>query len=167
MQPIARKASLIVQELPDEVLVYDQKTDKAHCLNATAAFVWKHADGKTSVREIARLLKTQLKTPADEEMVWLALDRLEKAKLLAEPLNRPAGMALVSRREVGRRLGLVGILAVGLPLVTSIVAPNAAQAASCLAAGACCLTITPGSCCSGLCNQPSAGCGGAGHARCA
>lgn len=130
MQPIARKASLIVQELPDETLVYDQQTDKAHCLNATAAFVWKHCDGQTSVHEIARLLKAELRTPADEEIVWLALDRLEKSKLLAEPLERPAHMDLISRREVGRRLGLVGVLAVGLPLVTTIIAPQAAASAS-------------------------------------
>jgi len=39
--PLARKDQLIVKEVDDEVLVYDLKTDQAHCLNKTAALVWK------------------------------------------------------------------------------------------------------------------------------
>jgi hypothetical protein len=155
IQPLARKASLIVQDLPDETLVYDQLNDKAHCLNATAAFVWKHCDGATTVHDIALLLNEQLDAPADDEMVWLALDRLEKSKLLAERLDRPADMALISRREIGRRLGLVGVLAVGLPLVTSIVAPNSAQAASKFANGVACSTSSQ--CISGCCASTGAG----------
>ncbi|MDQ5844969.1 MAG: PqqD family protein, partial [Acidobacteriota bacterium] len=54
--PLARQSSLIVKELEDETLVYDQETDQAHCLNETAALVWKNCDGRNSVNEIARLL---------------------------------------------------------------------------------------------------------------
>ena len=39
--PVARKSGLVVQEMPDEVLVYDLNSNKAHCLNQTAASVWK------------------------------------------------------------------------------------------------------------------------------
>ena len=41
--PRARTSELIVKELPDETLVYDLANDKAHCLNHTAALVWKTA----------------------------------------------------------------------------------------------------------------------------
>ncbi len=33
--PSARRKDLIIEELPDEVLVYDLNTDRAHCLNKT------------------------------------------------------------------------------------------------------------------------------------
>ena len=45
-RPVARQEGLVIQEMPDEVLVFDLKTNKAHCLNETAAFVWKACDGK-------------------------------------------------------------------------------------------------------------------------
>ncbi len=51
--PIARKEGLVIQEMPEEVLVYDLDTNKAHCLNQTAAFVWKSCDGRNSVAEKA------------------------------------------------------------------------------------------------------------------
>lgn len=38
-RPLARSEGLVIQEMPDEVLVYDLETNKAHCLNETAAFV--------------------------------------------------------------------------------------------------------------------------------
>ena len=56
--PRAKAEGLIVQELPDEVLVYDTARDEAHCLNETVAAVWKHCDGKTTVAEIQRLIRS-------------------------------------------------------------------------------------------------------------
>lgn len=130
MVPRAREDRLVVHELPDEVLVYDLDRHKAHCLNRTAALVWRHCDGQTSVAEMAALLQKELKLPADETVVWLALDGLGKAHLLRERMRPPAGPAPLSRRELMRRLGLGGGLSVLLPVVISIVAPTAVQAAS-------------------------------------
>ena len=39
--PRAHTDGLVIKELPNETLVYDLKTDEAHCLNQTAALVWK------------------------------------------------------------------------------------------------------------------------------
>ena len=39
--PAAREARLLVRELAEEVLVYDEEGHRAHCLNRTAALVWK------------------------------------------------------------------------------------------------------------------------------
>ena len=143
--PEARKEGLVVQHLSDEVLVYDQRRYKGHCLNQTAALVWKHCDGKTSASEIAHLLEEELKTPVKEEVVWLALEQLGKTHLLSKrvTLAQPG----MTRREVMKRMGLAA--AVALPAVTSIVAPTAVQAATCKNSGQPCKTSAD--CCSGIC----------------
>ena len=41
MRPKSRTDNLVVQEMNDEVLVYDLDSNKAVCLNETAAIVWK------------------------------------------------------------------------------------------------------------------------------
>src|SRR2546423_15689116 len=46
--PRARDARLVIQELPDELLVYDLERHRAHSLNRTAALVWRHCDWKKS-----------------------------------------------------------------------------------------------------------------------
>jgi hypothetical protein len=111
--PHARAEGLVVQEWSDEVLVYDLERHRSHCLNRTAALVWRHCDGKTGVAEMASLLYRELNVPADEEAVWLALDRLGRAHLLKERLPLPANAARVSRRALVRKLAVVGGLAVG------------------------------------------------------
>lgn len=130
MAPRAREDRLVVQELPDEVLVYDLNRHKAHCLNRTAALVWGHCDGQTTVAEMATLLRKELNHPVDEAVVWLALHRLGRAHLLRERVIPPAGAPRLSRREVMRKLALAGAFSVLLPAVTSIVAPTAAEAAT-------------------------------------
>ena len=112
MLPRAREDRLVVQELPDEVLVYDLNRHKAHCLNRTAALVWGHCDGQTTVADMATLLRKELKHPVDEAVVWLALDRLGRAHLLRERVRPPAGARRLSRREVMRKLALAGALSV-------------------------------------------------------
>jgi hypothetical protein len=157
--PRAREVEIVVQELPDEVLVYDLKRHKAHCLNQSAAFVWRRCDGRTSVAEMARLLGEELRAPVSEEVVWLALDRLGKARLLEGRAPEWLGPGL-SRREVVRKLGLGA--AVALPLIISVTAPTAAQAQTVLLGqGAPCSTSAQCStrCCRRVCNTPSPGCG--------
>jgi len=117
-----------VQELPHEVLIYDTERHKAHCLNPTAAFIWKHCDGNTSVREIARRMEESLKTIVDEEVVWYALRQLERDHLLEEKIIWPTDANHISRRELVRRLGIGAVVAV--PIITSIIAPTAAHAGS-------------------------------------
>ena len=153
MVPRAREDRLVVRELPDEVLVYDLDRHKAHCLNRTAALVWRHCDGQTTVAEMARLLQKEWNAPVDEAVVRLALDRLGRAHLLRERVSPPPGPARLSRREVMRRLALVGGLSVLLPVVMSIVAPTAVQAASkCTQLQ--CETGKPTSTCGGCLNLP-------------
>lgn len=128
-QPLARKEGLILQELPDEVLVYDASNDKAHCLNNTAALVWKHCDGKTEVADIAKIISRELNAPVKEEFVWLALDQLEKEALLEKEAAFSLKTLGISRREVIKRIGLASIVA--LPIVTSLLNPMSAKAGLC------------------------------------
>jgi hypothetical protein len=125
---LARRENLVVREMLDEVLVYNLRQHKAHCLNRAAAFVWNHCDGQTTAAEIARLMEQEWRKPISEDVVRLALKQLHKADLLQEPVIRVGVESRVSRREVMRKLGTAA--AVALPLVTSIIAPTAASAAT-------------------------------------
>lgn len=145
--PRARAEGLVVRDLEDEVLIYDLERHRAVCLNRAAALVWKHCDGETGVAALARLLRSEAGTPRAEDAVWLALARLGREGLLQERVHRPSGGPGLSRRELMRAVGFAA--AASLPVVTSILAPTAAQAASCLPSGAAC--TAPAECCSGLC----------------
>jgi hypothetical protein len=125
--PRARKDRLIVKELEGETLVYDLDADKAHCLNQTAGSIWRHCDGQTSVSEIAQSLAGQTKTKADDTIVWLALDQLQKFDLLEEVSARPAHLAGLNRRELVKHVGLA---ALALPVIMSIASPTPGQTAS-------------------------------------
>lgn len=130
MKPRAREEGIVVRELSDETLVYDLERHRAHCLNASAARVWRLCNGNRSVEEIAAQLAGELKGDANE-VVWLALDQLGRARLLCHRMTRSASGPRRSRRDVVRRLGLAAAL---LPAVASILAPTAAEAAACSAA---------------------------------
>jgi hypothetical protein len=147
--PQAREETLIVREMPGEVLVYDLKNHQAHCLNQTAAFVWKSCDGLTGVPAIADMLRERIDAGLTDDVVWLALEQLERLGLLLEPVARPVGATRLSRREAVKRMGLA---AAAVPLIMSVAAPTAAQAQSPCTDGSC----PPGQCCSaGLCVDES------------
>jgi hypothetical protein len=135
-----------MEELADEVLVYDLGRDRAHCLNQTAANVWKLCDGKNSPAKIATQLDGKLEPAAAEEFVWAALEQLSRAGLLEEKIKRPS--TGLSRRDVVKRLAVAA--AIGVPVVTSIVAPKASHAANCRPSGQPCTASAQ--CCSGVCN---------------
>lgn len=139
--PRARKTRLIIKDLPDETLVYDLESDKAHCLNQTAAHIWKNCDGNRTVTELTALLAAETNSAVPNEVVWLALEQLKKFDLLEETPELPPQFAGMNRRDLVRRVGL-GALA--LPLILSITSPTAAQAGSAGGFRHCC--NSPGDC---------------------
>lgn len=151
-RPLARKQDLITQELPNELLLYDLTNDKAHCLNETAAFVWRHCDGRTTPKEIARSLSQRSGATVDERLVWLAVGQLADNNLLSRRPQLPASFAGLNRREVVRAISLTAVV-VAVPLITSIVAPTAAEAATCKGPGQACTSGLQ--CCSTVCNAGS------------
>ena len=128
--PKTRSTRIFVQELPDELVVYDVERNEVHCLNGTAARVWALCDGKSTVAEIAQQLGSDLEPQAAETLVWCALDQFAEKHLLEEVMVSPSALyrpADMSRRQMMLRAGLVVAL---LPVVDSIMAPPAALAQS-------------------------------------
>jgi len=127
MYPLSRTEGILLEQLDEELVVYDRTNHQAHRLNATAARVWRLCDGRTGVSEIATAIAAGSSTPADERVVWLALEQLDAADLLAEP-EAPADA--LTRREAVRRAARVAAVALLLPVVASIPAPTPADALS-------------------------------------
>ncbi len=121
MKPVTRRAGLLIRELPDELLVYDRESHRAHCLNRTAATVFLQADGTRTTAEIARLVAPD--EARGELIVAEALDRLREAELLEVGPPVPA----LTRRDAVRHVGFA--VAILLPAVASVVAPTPAEAA--------------------------------------
>ena len=149
--PLARKKSLVIKELPDETLVYDLDRDKAHCLNRTAALVWKNCDGQRSPAQLCELLERAAGSPVPLEMVWLALDQLENFQLLDDSDSKHFHLAGMSRRSLVKR---VGFAVLALPVIFSIMAPAAQAQGSLLPPGTCCQN--PNDCQSSSCVQSPA-----------
>jgi hypothetical protein len=146
--PKARTSNLIIKELANETLIYDLTSDKAHCLNSTAAAVWKNCDGSKSIGEINASLSSELGMSINHEVVRLALDQLNEFHLLDDALQAIGGRSRISRRQIIRA---AGVAAIALPTIVSIAAPTPAMAATCIPAGT--GPCTPSTnCCSGVGN---------------
>jgi hypothetical protein len=119
INPKARQNGLVVQEMPDELLVYDLDTNKAHCLNGSAALVWKSCDGNHSAADIMREFESSGAGRVSEDFVWLAIDQLQEKNLL-ENAVRPRFNGQ-SRRQVIKTIGFASMVAI--PVIASLVAP--------------------------------------------
>jgi hypothetical protein len=164
--PAARQDELIVEIIEDETLVYDLRRHRAHYLNPTAALVWRCCREGRSVAEAASLLRAELGVAEADALIWMALDRLERARLLDEAPEFPESRARYARRRVLRMLAAGTAATLLLPLVDSITSPVAAQAGSCLTANQCRNLDQPA--CTGqpICNQPRRCCEPQGRRNC-
>jgi hypothetical protein len=149
--PRLRADGLVIHELADEILVYDKVRDRAHCLNQTAALVWRACDGQLTTEEIARKLTKQLGVVVHKDVVLLALSQLEEIQLLEQRETVTTSFVGMSRRQMARSLALT---TVALPLITSILVPRPAQAATCIAPGQPC---SPVQLCCTSCNPAAPG----------
>jgi hypothetical protein len=132
--PLARRDDLLVEEVEDELVIYDKRSDSAHRLNRTAAIVWRHCDGENDVPGLKKVLETELGTDVvDDDLVMIALDSLAERDLIEGAPRREPEETRVSRRRFIRRVGTVGVAALALPVITSLTAPTPASAqGSCL-----------------------------------
>lgn len=150
--PVARQEGLVIQEMVDEVLIYDLDTNKAHCLNQTASLVWKACDGKNSVTDITNTLEKELNASVPEDLVWLAIDQLSQDNLLEKQIQTK--VSGISRREVIKKIGFASMVA--LPVIGLLSLPQNALAVTCPASicsnvsgsGGCAAGT---SCCRGTC----------------
>ena len=109
-------------------MIYDLKTNTAMSLNETSARIWRSCNGKRKAADICSYLKESDGVYVNQDLVLLALRQLSDADLLAAKMpesDKPEG---VSRRKLLRQIGAGS--AVALPIIHSIVAPQASVAAS-------------------------------------
>jgi hypothetical protein len=116
-----------LEKLDDELCIYDWEHMKVHALNPTAALVWTMCDGQTEPQQMAEKLQVELNTPHAEDLVWLTLNRLEQARLLEGKDITPSSYKGITRRQMLKQLGVAAVL---LPVVSSIVAPGPVAAQS-------------------------------------
>lgn len=145
-KPLSRRENIVVQEMENEVLIYDLSTSRAVCLNETSTLIWQACDGNTTPAEISAFISKRLKTSASEDLVWLALDQLKKENLIENGDELPNHFAGMSRREAIKKVGLSSLIA--LPVILSVTSPAAA------AAGSICGAQYQAAC---QCNQGNAG----------
>ena len=139
--PTARRDDLVVQETDDEILVYDLRSNKASCLNPTAALVWKQCDGKKNVDEITGAVSIAANAPVPKDLVTFALSELSTNRLLMRPHGDDSLSNGMSRRQLIRKIGLSS--AIAIPVVISLLAPPAyAQASACNIGVNCTCTIS-------------------------
>lgn len=123
--PLRRQTDLLVQTVGDELIVYDQRANKAYLLNPSANAVWQACDGKRTVLQIAAYLNSE--SPTSEQAVWYALGQF--SELLDEPVMLPQRMVGITRRGFLKMSGAVAA-GVAVPSVIKMASPTPAQAAS-------------------------------------
>ncbi|MFL5906593.1 MAG: hypothetical protein ACJ75Z_03225 [Solirubrobacterales bacterium] len=155
--PVARDEGLLVEELTDETVVFDEVTKEAHCLSPLAAIVFANCDGSTTISELATLATERLGEPVDESHVIDALAQLQDRDLLSVPprdgFNR--------RQMIGKSAVAAGGAFAGASLITSIMAPAAIASNS-----ANCRDVTCCPCCAGGAFDKPACCTSPGTVNC-
>jgi hypothetical protein len=117
--PKARSQGLKIEEMDDELLVYDLERNRAHSLNAGATVVWRLCNGERTIEAINIAAAEALGVEPDMAMVQEALRHLDRAGLLQ------TGDADASeRRKLLRKLGWAAIV----PFVATIAMPSSAYA---------------------------------------
>jgi hypothetical protein len=159
--PLARRRGIVVQDIGDEVLVYDLDSHNTFCLNETSGAVYMACDGFTSFEELRRR-----KRGFTDDLINLALVQLDEQGLLEKRDESLAPLAGMSRRDAVRKVAMASALA--LPLIMSVAAPTALHAASvcglpCSGPGTCtgtCPTCTG----TGICSAGATPCANLGGA---
>lgn len=120
--PALRNENIVVQELDTEILIYDMKNNQAYSLNETSAKVYRACGDEMTFEELKR------RTNFTDELIHLTLEKMQKANLLIENTNYIDTFNNINRREIIKRIALSS--AVALPVISSIIIPTAANAAS-------------------------------------
>jgi hypothetical protein len=119
--PKTRTENLLEQNLAGETLIYDLNADKAYNLNETSTIVYKACCQDVTFEEL------KLRSQFTDDLIYLALDELKRNNLLADA-EYISPFAGISRREVIKKVGFASMVA--LPIITGLISPTAANAAS-------------------------------------
>lgn len=125
---LARTDELVVRELGDELLVYDEREDVAHCLSSTAASVWQACEGGASFEDLVARVDLDGEAEGGEGRIAAALEELSAKQLL----QGPSLVSGITRRHALRRMAGVGAAAVATPLIVSATVKTPYASAACL-----------------------------------
>lgn len=92
-KPRARTQELMIQDLDEEVVVYELDTHRVHSLAPEVAVVMRLADGTRTPREIAAGLGPSIPEGDRAAFVDIALAELAKAGLMSELESAPKKLA--------------------------------------------------------------------------
>lgn len=118
--PLARSEQLVIQNVGDEIVAYDEETKTAHALKPVAAAVFMYADGKNTPAEIAELASYRLDQAISVADVNGAVAELDSCGLLEGPQG-PLRRG-ISRRDALKTFAAAGA---GTMLISSVAAPFA------------------------------------------
>jgi hypothetical protein len=125
--PAARDEGLLIENVADEVVVYDVEGKEAHCLSALPAVVFMNCDGRTSLADLADVAGKKLGRTVSTEDVQDVLTELQNRDLLTA---RADGMGAMTRRSMLRKSAIAGGVVTAAPLISSVFAPPALAANS-------------------------------------
>ena len=126
MKPFARTDQFIIEEVGNDVVVYDRTTKKAHSLNPSVAWIWRQCDGKTDTDQLSAGFERQFNTTDGADFVLAGLEQLKTAGLLEIEGDSPSP-------EIGPMMSRRSALAAGsavFPLIATVLVPSAAAAKS-------------------------------------
>ncbi|MBM4073590.1 MAG: PqqD family protein [Planctomycetes bacterium] len=119
--PKRRQADLLIRELPDETLIYDQRCNKAHSLNLASALIWRHCDGRTPIPALVEIVERELNLEEADHLVQLALEQLSRRNLLEQAVVLPTEVPQGRREALRKMLATVA----ALPVIMSVTAGTA------------------------------------------
>jgi len=79
------RGDVSIQELGEEVMIYDPLNEKVHILNNTAHCIWNLCNGNCTIQEIKEEISKKFPETTEQEIlkdIATAIDNFEKNKLL-------------------------------------------------------------------------------------
>ena len=151
------RPGLLRHRLDEQTLVYDPRDDKVHLLDPTTACVLEMLEqGSWSPARLSEEVARRMNVAASDELLSLSLEELRKADLLDTSSAQLASVPDIRRREMLRKVGLVGAAALLIPAITTLTATpayavscgllNTACSLSTQCCDQCCDTVTTGTC---------------------
>lgn len=105
-RPRARLDHLMMTQVGEEVLVYDETTHAIHHLNPTSHLVWTLCDGTRTLTVIGQVAGAALGAEVSDVVVRLALSQLAGANLLVGAAPTEIQQPRHSRQAVLRRMAV-------------------------------------------------------------
>ena len=104
--PKARSENLLVEEVAGELLIYDVSNNRAHCLNESAAAIWRHCDGSRSIGKLAKHLFPNLEASGAQRLVGVGVERLRRRRLVESSVAAPPAVDL-SKRQLLKKVAIL------------------------------------------------------------